>query len=200
MRRTNDIFVSVNPNSPRKQRRKKLTSYGQVIHFGSTSTVSDSLGSAHIPDENQPNAVLGSPWTPLPTFRSWDLSTRTGSGLETPSVASAPSDVFTSDTAENNSLTSCALGEYEIPERLSHVEPESSPVLLKLRKSANSLDGTLEASHLRIYDTPTLTPQNAWRACKRDVLKMISDASRSPLDLIADILDPSQDEHEQYRS
>ena len=29
---------------------------------------------------------------------------------------------------------------------------------------------------------------------------MISDASRSPLDLILDILDPSQDEHEQYRS
>jgi hypothetical protein len=29
---------------------------------------------------------------------------------------------------------------------------------------------------------------------------MISEASRSPLDLISDILDPTQDEHEHYRS
>ena len=198
MRRTSYIFVSVNPNSPRKRRRKKLTGYGQVIHFGSTSTASDSLGSAHIPDENQPNAVLGSPWTPLPNFRPWDSSKRTG--IDLPSVASAPSDVFTSDTTDNNSFVSCTLGGYEIPEDFSYVEPERSPVLLKLRKSANSLDGTLEASHLRGYDIPTLTPRNTWRDCKRDVLKMISDASRSPLDLILDILDPSQDEHEQYRS
>ena len=54
MKRTSDNFVSVNPNSPRKQRRKKPTSYGSVIHFGNTSAthiVSDSLGCEHTPDE-----------------------------------------------------------------------------------------------------------------------------------------------------
>jgi len=43
-------------------------------------------------------------------------------------------------------------------------------------------------------------PRNIWKDCKRTVLKTISDASRLPLDLILDILDPSQDEHEHYCS
>ena len=156
-----DVFVSVNPNSPRKRRRKKLTSYGgKVIHFGSTSTASDSLGCARTHDENQPNATLGSPWTPLPNFRPWDSSKWTVSDLPTPAVTSAHSDVFTSDTTDNASFVSCALGDHEIPEDFSYVEPESSPVLLKLRNSANNSGSTLEASHLHVYDTPSLTPQN----------------------------------------
>jgi hypothetical protein len=184
MKRASDNFVSVNPNSPRKQRRKRPASHGSVVHFGNTSATpiaSDSLG--HTPDENQPNATLGSPWTPLPNFRAWDSAKRTGSDrsdLPTPSITVTParSDGF------------------------SRVELESSqsPILLKLRNTANTLGQTLEGSHMHVYDTPSRTPRNAWKDCKREVLKMISDASRSPLDLILDILDPSQDEHEQYRS
>ena len=200
MKHKSDIFVSVNPNSPRKRRRRKLSSgHGQIIHFGaaSTNTALDSLGSAHIPDENRPlNAMLGSPWTPIPDFRPWDPSKRTGTNLLTPSTASAPTP---SDPMDNNSFTSYALGDYEIPEDLPCVEPESIPLLLKLRNTSNNMGRTLEATQSRLH-TPSLTPRSAWRDCKQDVLKMISDASRSPLDLILDILDPSQDKHELYRS
>jgi hypothetical protein len=200
MKHRSDVFVPVNPNSPKRRRQRKLSGYGQLIHFRSTSTTLDSLGSAHIPNENKLNAMLGSPWTPLPNFRSWGSLTQTCSDLSTPGVTSTPSDVFTSDAADNNSFASCALEDYEIPGDFSCLEPENSPVLLKLRNTPNNLGRTLEASHLHVYDTPSLTPRNTWRDCKREVLKMISDASQSPLNLISDILDPSQDEYEQYRS
>ena len=144
--------------------------------------------------------MLGSPWTPLPKFRPWDPSKRAGSDPQNPGLTSAPSAIFTPDTTDNDSFANCALGDCKIPEEFSCVEPGGPPVLLKLRKSSNNLGRTLEASQLQVYDTPSLTPRNIWLDCKRDVLKMISDASRSPLDLISDILDPSQDEHEQYRS
>lgn len=72
MKRTNDVFVSVNPNSPRKRRRKRLISPGKVINFGNAGMASDSPRRSHTLDENQPKPTLDSPWTPLPTFRTWD--------------------------------------------------------------------------------------------------------------------------------
>jgi hypothetical protein len=200
MKRASDVFVSVNPNSPRKRRRKKLISYGKTIHFGSTGMASDSPRGPQTHDENLPNATLGSPWTPLPKFKIWDSSKRTGSDFPTPNLPSAQSDVFTQDTTDNNSFTPYTPEDYEIPDDLSHVQPESSPILLKLRNTAKNLGLTHEASDLHVYDILSQTPRNVWKDCKQNVLRMISDASRSPLDLISDILDPTQDEHEQYRS
>jgi hypothetical protein len=102
------------------------------------------------------------------------------------------SDLFTWENINESAFTSNP-DDREIPGDLSL----GPPVLLKLRNTANEL---LEASELHAYNTPSHLSCNAWRDCKRKVLEMISDASRLPLDLILDMLDPTQDEHEIYRS
>jgi hypothetical protein len=62
MKRANDIFVSFNPNSPRKRRQKKPIEYGETLGFGSAGTASglDSPSSTTL-DENQLQRALGSP-------------------------------------------------------------------------------------------------------------------------------------------
>jgi hypothetical protein len=213
MKRAHDVFVSVNPISPKKRRRKKpikkpinLTSHEEVLTFGDTYVASDSALST----------VNTGPWTPLSTSGTWD-SSRRDSGLLTPSSSFAStstdsirrtgstgldiftrSDLFTweTTTADNDSTFTSNMSTPDDRERDFSLGP---PVLLKLRNTANEL---LEASELHAYDTSSHLPRNSntWTDCKRKVLKMISDASRSPLDLVLDILDPTQDEHEIYRS
>ncbi|KAF8503300.1 hypothetical protein F5888DRAFT_1917408 [Russula emetica] len=137
---------------------------------------SDSPNCAHSPDENQPRPTLGSPWTPLPNFRAWDSSKQTGPDLLTAQDCQIPIGFSSASTPS-----------------------ESPPILLKFRNTANNLGQTLNASHSHVYEPPSLTPQSVWGECKQKVLKAIADARRSPLDLILDILDPSQDEYEHYR-
>ena len=95
--------------------------------------------------------MLGSPWTPLPKFRPWDSSKQTGSDPQNPGLTPAPSAIFTPDTTDNDSFTNCALGDCEIPEEFSCVEPGGLPFLLKLRNSSNNLGQMLEASQLQVY-------------------------------------------------
>jgi hypothetical protein len=204
MKRANDIFVSVNPNSPKKRRQKKAkVSHGKIISFGNTSTAaSNSPRYAHTHDENQPQPTLDSPWTPLPSFRIWDSSKRTATDLPTPTYFPAQPSGLSSLDAADNDFFSCYTGEdHQIQHNFPFTPSESPPIMLKLRNTATNLGETqtLEASHSHVYDTPSHTPRNIWRDCKQKVLKLISDASRSPLDLILDILDSTQDEYEQYR-
>lgn len=174
MKHTNDIFVSVNPNSPRKRRRKKSNSHGNVINFRSASELDSPR---HIPDENQPHPALGRPWAPVTSFRTWEPSKKAGSNVpNTPTHSTDPPS--------------------------SSAPSESPPVLLTLRNTVNNLGQRLETSRLHVYESPSLTPPtpSLWGDCKQTVLKAIADARRSPLDLIIDILDSSQDEYEHYRS
>jgi hypothetical protein len=176
MKHTNDIFVSVNPNSPRKRRRKKSNSHGNVINFRSASELDSPR---HIPDENQLHPALGSPWAPVTSFRTWEPSKKAGSDVpNTPTHSTDP------------------------PSSSAPLASESPPVLLTLRNTVNNLGQRLETSNLHVYESPSLTPPtpSLWGDCKQTVLKAIADARRSPLDLIIDILDGSQDEYEHYRS
>ena len=170
-------FVSFNPNSPKKRRRKKPIKHGETLAFGSTGTALG-LDSPITLSENHLQPILGSPWTPLPNFRTWESSRLSGPALS---------------TAQN----------YEEPNRSPSTppgpSPESPPILLTLSNSATDPGQSLEASDLHVYAPPSLSPPSAWGVCKRNVLKAIADAGRSPLDLILDILDPSQDEYELYR-
>ena len=77
---------------------------------------------------------------------------------------------------------------------------ESPPIFLELRRKAKR--STLGTSGIREYKSPGILPaaQSAWNECKEKVLTAFSDAGWSPLDLIIDILDPSQHEYENYRS
>ena len=239
MKRAND-FVSVNPNSPKKRRRKKAQErdYGELVRFGSTGMASDfpSTRSLLTSDENRPHPTLGGPWTPLPDFRAWDSSKQSGSNLPTTlstrrarqdtcssslssldatqaddspfSQYTAPSnrrtrsfDVSLLDTDDGEFLSGCSAPSLGGPSTGPSTPSESPPILLKLRSSMEKNSSqTLEASNLHVYESSSLTPsQIVWRDCKQKVLKAIADARRSPLDLILDILDTSQDEYEQYR-
>ena len=73
MKRAND-FVSVNPNSPKKRRRKKAQErdYGELVRFGSTGMALDFPSTRSL-------LTSGGPWTPLPDFRAWDSSKQSGS-------------------------------------------------------------------------------------------------------------------------
>ena len=181
MKRTNNNFVSFNPNSSKKRRRKKPIKHGETLSFESTGTASglDSPGSTL--DENHLQLTLGSPWTPLPNFRTWDSSRQTSSHLP---------------TAQNHQ------GLIQFPPTPPLIPPgpslESPPILLTLNNSGTDLGQSLEVSDLRVYE-PSSSPPSGWVECKRKVLKAIADAGQSPLDLILDILDSSQDEYEQYR-
>ena len=80
---------------------------------------------------------------------------------------------------------------------------ESPPIVLELYNTASDLGSMFETSDLRVYKFLDNTPpasQNSWKDCKKKVLRLLSDAGRSPLDLILDILDPYQEEYESYRS
>ena len=175
-------FVSVNPNSPKKRRRKRLITYEEAISFGPGPALgldldSRSGRSVHTPDENQPWPMLDSPWTPLPRFKAWESSRLTGS------------DPLTAQDCQILNGSPLASTPSESP---------LEPVLLKLRNPGSNLGQTLEASQPHAYETPSLS-QSVWGECKRTVLKAIVDANRSLLDLILDILDPSLDEYEHYR-
>ncbi|KAH9984695.1 hypothetical protein BJV77DRAFT_965965 [Russula vinacea] len=61
MKRSNTIIIPVNPNTPKKRRRKNLVTYGQTLSF--TSDTSDTPRSMPTQDENQPYRPLSSPWT-----------------------------------------------------------------------------------------------------------------------------------------
>jgi hypothetical protein len=82
----------------------------------------------------------------------------------------------------------------------SFASSESPPVVLELLNNADDPGCTLEASDLRVYgDTPPAS-QSTWNDCKKKILGLLSDAGRSPLDLVLDILDLRQGEYENYRS
>ena len=80
---------------------------------------------------------------------------------------------------------------------------ESPPVVLELSSTADELGYTLETSDLRVYENTapaSASRSGNWDDCKKKVLMLLSDAGRSPLDIILDILDLRQEEYEQYRS
>src|SRR6266849_2948617 len=113
MKHSNDIFIPVNPNSPRKRRRKKSNSHGNVINFGSTGLASESDSPRLIRDENQPCPILGSPWAPVSNFRTWE-----------PSEKAIP---ISSTTPTHSSRVD-----------LSSVPSQSPPILLTLRNTENN--------------------------------------------------------------
>jgi hypothetical protein len=197
MKRPNDAFVLVNANSPKKRRRKTSINYGELLSFGNIPSGSDSLKSSRTQDENQPHPMLGSPWVPTPRFKTWDPSkipSNTGSGSE---LSSSPWNL----NATVNKLTSCGTTLDDGRANETSCSPsESPPVVLEL---SNTLGDVLETSNLRVYESPDIIPpgtQNGWNDCKKEVLKLFSDAGRSPLDLIIDLLDLDQDEYEHYRT
>ena len=150
MKRAKDGFVSVNPNSPRKKRQKKLNTYDNAISFSSTGTSESATtsGSAHsTPNENQPAhptiPTLGSPWAPLPNFRTWDYSKQTQVG---------------SDFR--------AAQDRQIPTGYPSTPSESPPILLRFGNTANTLGQTPDSSHFRVYEPPRIAPHSAWRECK----------------------------------
>jgi hypothetical protein len=173
-------FVSFNPNSPKKRRRKKPIKYGETLGFGSAGTASG-LDSPITLNENHLQPMLDSPWMPLPDFRTWESSRLTGS------------DLLTAQNYEEPMLPN------QFPSTPPGPSPESPPILLTLSNSATGLGQSLEVSGLHVYEPPSLSPPSAWGVCKQKVLKAIADAGRSPIDLILDILDTSQDEYEPYR-
>ena len=115
--------------------------------------------------------------------------------LPTPST-----DLSSLDAVDDDYFSCYAAQDYQMPNGSPSMPSDSLPILLKLHNPAKNLDQTLEASHLHVYESPSQTRRNVWKDCKQKALKMISDASRSPLDLILDILDSTQEEHEHYRS
>ena len=182
------------------------------------ASVSPGLRRTHTPDEIQLHPTLDRPWTPLPNFRSWDTSNQSASNLPTASEADDDSlsryshlcirrtrsfDFPSLDASGDDSISCYAAQESSQDGEMPSTPSDSPPILLKLRNSlAKSVDQTLEASHSHVYKHPSLTPpsQSVWGQCKQKVLKAIANAHHSPLDLIMDILDESQDEYEHYRS
>ncbi|KAH9956053.1 hypothetical protein BGW80DRAFT_1257909 [Lactifluus volemus] len=197
MKHPNDAFVFVNANSPKKRRRKTSINYGELLSFGSIPSGSDSLKSSRTQDENQPHPMLGSPWVPTPRFKTWDPSkflSNTGSGSE---LSSSSWNL----NATVNKLSSCGTTLDNGGANETSCSPSESPsVVLEL---SNTLGDVLETSNLRVYESPDIISpgtQNGWNDCKKEVLKLFSDAGRSPLDLIIDLLDLGQDEYEHYQT
>lgn len=203
-RSRSDSIVPVNPNAPKKQRNKTLATYGQVLNFSDTLD-SESPRSTRIHDENRPYSTLSSPWTPTPRFRNWGqdwgASTSTSdSALSSVHSARTPGPLDTgSANASDLSTNSTVRDNFA-----SHMPPlvplESPPVLLELRTMAGHTTlGTLGMREYKSSGTPSAA-QSAWKECKENILRAFSDAGRSPLDLVLDILDPTQLEYENYRS
>lgn len=187
MKRPNDDFIILNPNSPKKRRHKKPIMHGQILGFESTPLGTpttplgsgsgagslDSLTTPHTPDENRAFPNLASPWMPVPLrrFKTWHPSS---------SSTLSPGPVR--------------------PDLEGSFAPSTSPpVVLELSNFGHAF----ETSNLRAYDYLDNTPpasQNSWKDCKKNILGLLSDAGRSPLDLILDILDLRQEEYEMYRS
>jgi hypothetical protein len=96
MKRANHIFVSVNPNSPKKRRRNKLITYGKAVSFGSIgmASESDSPNCAHTPDENQPHPTLGSPWTPLPMLSTTPAPSQFSTNIPQVPYVSSPGPAY----------------------------------------------------------------------------------------------------------
>jgi hypothetical protein len=206
-----DSFVPVNPNAPKKRRNKSLATYGQVLSF-SDALDSESPRSMPSHDENRP---LSSPWMPTPRFRIWGhdwgpsastldsaFSSVHSESAQTSGLRSGPhsgsSGTSTSnvgDTSTNSTARDHFAAYMHLP-----VPLESPPVLLELRRMAG--DTTLGTSGMREYKSSGTPPaaKSAWKECKENVLKALSDAGRSPLDLVLDILDSTQLEYENYRS
>ena len=203
MKRSNAIIIPVNPNTPKKRRRKNLVTYGQTLSF--TSDTSDTPRSMPTQDENQPYRPLSSPWTPTPRFRNWESSKSARTSFD--SDFSATSGVFSagssqgslpvtqpSDTSSLDPLVD------NIPFSFESLPPGRPATLLKLRRKAGQI--MLATSGMRAYNslgTPP-TAQSVWKECKEKVLQAFTDAGRSPLELILDILDSGQHEYENYRS
>lgn len=75
--------------------------------------------------------------------------------------------------------------------------------MLELYNTASDLGSMSETLNLHTYeflDNTHPASQNSWKDCKKKVLRILSDAGQSPLDLILDILDPHQEEYESYHS
>ena len=163
MKCMNDNFVSFNPNSLKKQQQKKPIKHRETFSFESTGMASglDLPGCTF--NENHLQLMLGSPWTPLPNFRTWNFSKRTGSDLP---------------TAQNHQ------GLIQFPPTPPLISPgpllESPLILLTLNNSETDLGQSLEVSNLHLYK-PSSLPPSGWVECKWKVLKAIADAGRSPL-------------------
>ena len=74
MKRSNDAFVLVNANSPKKRRQKWPINHRKLLCFDSAPSGSGSLNSLEAHDENTPSPILRSPWIPLSRFKSWNPS------------------------------------------------------------------------------------------------------------------------------
>jgi hypothetical protein len=196
MKRSNAIIIPVNPNTPKKRRRKNLVTYGQTLSF--TSDTSDTPRSMPTQDENLPYRPLSSPWTPTPRFRNWESSKSARTSFD--SDFSATSGVFSAGSSQvtQRSVTS-SLDPLvaDVPSSLPLGRPAT---LLKLRRKAGQ--SMLATSGMRTYNSPGTPPtaQSVWKECKEKVLQAFTDAGRSPLELILDILDSGQHEYENYRS
>lgn len=206
------VFIPFDPNAPKKRRQRRSTSlastYGQVLSFASDTP--DTPRSVPTQDENQASLTLSSPWMPTPSnwmptpqFRNWTAPTPAMTGSDTDSAFSSnfsgarlglsnDDDPFTNSTAREHSAADPPLV----------LPSESPPVLLKFRRRSSHGSGILGTPGVRAYK-PLNTPsaaQSTWDECKENVLQTFSDAARSPLDLILDLLDPTQSEYENYRS
>ena len=209
MKRPHDAFVLVNSNSPKKRRQKRSLSHGEVLNFGSatgsTPSGSDSQNSrgASIHDENLPNPILGSPWVPLSRFKTWDPSkAHTNSSSTRSSRPTLSRFPLTPDSIDNETASFYTAKDDGGVGASSFLPLESPPVVLELSQTTDELGSTLETSDLRVYDNslPVSQLESTWNDCKKKILMLLSDARRSPLDLILDILDLRQEEYEQYRS
>lgn len=211
MKRPNDGFIIVNPNSPKKRRLEKPITHGQLLSFDSTPTTPSGSGSGsgsldsprtlHTPDENRAFPNLSSPWVPLAPlrrFKTWHPSTLSPG----PELESSPWTRTLNRTVDEPTSCGTVLDKGRA-DGSSFALSTSPPVVLELLNTPSDLGCAFETSNLRAYDYLDNTPpasQNGWKDCKKKVLGLLSDAGRSPLDLILDILDLRQEEYEMYRS
>ena len=203
-RRSSDFsIIPVDPTAPKKRRHNSLDTHGQVLAF--TDMISDASDSPRSLPTHDENRTLSSPWTPI-THPLWNwipstpAQTSSGSDFSPFSSSSAPS-TRTSDNSNDDYLLSNSAARDPFGTYLPPPLPlESPPLLLELRRTAGH--STLQTSDMRAYKSPGNPPaaQSAWKGCKEIVLQAFSDAGKSPLDLILDILDPTQLEYENYRS
>ena len=206
-RSLSDNIVPVNPNAPKKRRNKSLATYGQVLSFSDAldSESQTPRSSMPSPDENR---LLSSPWTPTSRFRNWGqdwgpsastsdsaFSSVRSESAQTSGPHSGSSGTNAGDTFTNSTVRDNFAAYMRPPAPL-----ESPPILLELRRMADHT--TLGTSGMREYKSSGTPPaaKSTWKVCKENVLKALSDAGKSPLDLVLDILDSTQLEYENYRS
>ena len=182
MKRRNDPFVLVDPNSPKKRKQKRLISHGQLLSFGSAPTGSDSQNSRDTHDENLPYPNLGSPWVPLSRFKTWDplkaLSNSGSTRFPRPTLLGSSSESpWTPDSPANQSTSYYTFPDKEGVGMSSFVPLESPPVVLELSGTADELGYTLETSDLRV-DTLTRRYMHGMR---RDQYPRVREAISQPV-------------------